>query len=82
MYTESRWSPPGVHLIWHFLCQMRWTGVDSMDSRHSTWSPPGFQVEINNYLAGLPAKEINGLHVDYVDSMCSMWIPPGIYGGG
>jgi len=46
---------------------VEWSGIhglhlDSMDSR---WIPGGFQVELEKYLAGLPAKEI----------------PPGIYGG-
>ena len=50
------------------------------------WTPygkSGIQVEADNNLAGLPAKEIPpGLHVEHVDSMDSIWIPSGIYGGG
>ena len=50
-----------------------------MDSR---WNPGGFQVELEKYLAGLPAKEIPpGLHLDSWNPGGVQWIPPGIYGG-
>ena len=74
MYTESRWSPPGVHLIWHFLCQMRWIGVDSMES---TWIPGG-----NERLLSWAACKGNstwtpcgpcGFHVFHVDSTWNLW---------
>ena len=30
---------------WLFLCQVRWNGVDSMDSRWKIWSPPRVHLE-------------------------------------
>ena len=48
----------------------------------SRWNPGGIQVEIDNNLAGLPAKEIpHGLQVDSM-SPCGFQVEvPGIYGG-
>jgi len=48
----------------------------------STWIPPGFHLELDNNLAGLPAKEIphglpGGIH--FPCGICG--VRPGIYGG-
>ena len=49
--------------MWHFLCQMRLIRVDRLHGLQtflleSTQTLSGFQVEMDNNLAGLPVKEI------------------------
>jgi hypothetical protein len=52
-----------------------------MEYLESTWNPPGIQVDLDNNLAGLPAKTIpHGVHLESTIP-CGFHVErPGIYG--
>ena len=50
--------------------EVEWGGLHGLqaESLEFTWIPSGCQVEVDNNLAGLPAKK------NHMDSMWTMWI--------